>query len=43
MVNSHVSLAELGVTVYGAEIDRKYYRRFQIPGMEDDYLSKILG
>mgnify|MGYP000043407660 FL=1 len=43
LVNSHVSLAELGVTVYGAEIDRKYYRRFQIPDMEDDYLSKILG
>lgn len=43
LVNSHVFLAELGVAVYGAEIHRKYYRRLQIPDMEEDYLSKILG
>lgn len=43
LVNSHVFLAELGVSVYGAEIHRKYYRRLRIPNMEEDYLSKILG
>lgn len=43
LVNSHIFLAKLGVAIYGAEIDKKYYRRFQVLSMEEDYLSKTLG
>lgn len=43
MVNSHVELEEYGITVYGSEIDRFYYKRFKVQTMEADYLESILG
>ncbi len=43
LVNSHVSLSEYGITIYGSEIDRFYYKRFGIQNMTDDYLKSILG
>lgn len=43
LVNSHVSLEESGITVYGAEISKRYYRRFQQEPMEKEYLGQLLG
>lgn len=43
LVNVHVELKEYGIAVYGAEIDKFYYRRFKIMQMERDYLSGVLG
>lgn len=43
LVNSHVCLEEYGITIYGSEIDRFYYKRFGIQHMEKDYLAGILG
>lgn len=43
MVNSHVVLEDCGIAVYGAEIERKYYKRFKTPEMEEEYMGKILG
>ena len=43
LVNSHVELPEFGIAVYGAEIDRFFYKRFRVQEMQVDYLSGILG
>lgn len=43
LVNSHVALAEYGLCVYGVEIQREYYKRFQVREMSADYLNSILG
>lgn len=43
LVNSHVILEECGIAVYGAEIDRSYYKRFKLKPMEEKYLRKTLG
>lgn len=43
LVNSHVNLTESGITVYGAEISKEYYRRFKKTPMEKEYLGKLLG
>lgn len=43
LVNDHIILAEYGLAVYGVEIDKKLYRRFQIPTMPEDYMNGILG
>ncbi len=43
LVNAHVELAEYGIEVYGAEIDKFYYKRFKVMEMEPDYLSAVLG
>ncbi len=43
LVNSHVTLEEYGITIYGSQIDRFYYKRFRIQHMEEDYLAGILG
>lgn len=43
LVNSHTILAEYGLAIYGAEIDKKLYRRFRIPKMSEDYMSSLLG
>lgn len=41
--NSHVHLPELGIAIYGAEIDMVYYKRFRIGKMPSNYLPRILG
>ena len=43
LINSHVELAEYGISIYGLEIDRDFYRRFTDVKMDDDYLKTILG
>ena len=43
LANSHAVLTEYGLAVYGLEIEREFYRRFQIRPMEADYLRNALG
>ncbi len=43
LVNAHIDLPEYGLALYGAEIDRFYYKRFGVQKMEDSYLSSTLG
>lgn len=43
LVNEKVYLPEHNMVVYGAEIDRMYYKRFVTPKMEEDYLAEVLG
>ncbi len=43
MVNCHAELPEFGISIYGAEIDKAFYRRFRIGDMKPEYLTGILG
>ncbi len=43
LVNTCEKLADLNIAIYGAEIDREYYKRFVIPHMEVDCLTETLG
>lgn len=43
LVNSKRRLEENNISVYGAEIEREYYKRFTVPHMEADYMKAILG
>lgn len=43
LVNSHVTLPEYGITIYGSEIDKRFYKRFKGSVMEENYLSLLLG
>jgi hypothetical protein len=43
LVNAHVQLEDCGIVVYGAEIDRGYYKRFGVQPMEGDYMQSLLG
>lgn len=43
LVNDHVFLEDYGISVYGSEIDRHYYKRLKEQNMEPDYLPGILG
>lgn len=43
LVNSHAVLAEYGLAIYGAEIDKGFYKRFWVRKMPADYMSDILG
>lgn len=43
LANSHVDLEKSGITVYGAEISKKYYRRFRQSRMEEEYMGQLLG
>ncbi len=43
LVNRYVTLPDIGITIYGSEIDRYYYRRFHIGKMDDHYMRKLLG
>ncbi|MCM1044656.1 MAG: metallophosphoesterase [Candidatus Gastranaerophilales bacterium] len=43
LVNSHVDLQELGITIYGAEIDKIFYKRFRVQKMSPKYLKQIMG
>ncbi|MBQ7765539.1 MAG: metallophosphoesterase [Lachnospiraceae bacterium] len=41
--NETVFLKEYNIRIRGAEIDRKYYKRFVVRHMENTYLEEILG
>ncbi|MBR5248171.1 MAG: metallophosphoesterase [Lachnospiraceae bacterium] len=43
LVNGHVVLPEIGIAIYGCEIDKYYYRRFHIGKMDDHYMEGLLG
>jgi predicted MPP superfamily phosphohydrolase len=43
LVNEHRTLEDLNLVIYGAEIDKEYYKRFVIPHMEENYLTETLG
>lgn len=43
LVNGHIVLPEYGIAVYGAEIGKAFYRRFQPAWMEPGYLPGLLG
>ena len=43
LINEHITLTEYGITIYGSQIDRCYYKRFGKCGMEEGYLATILG
>lgn len=43
LANCHCNLPELGIAIYGAEIDMEYYKKFRTEAMAPDYLSGILG
>lgn len=43
LVNGHVLLGEYGIAVYGAEIEKKYYKRFDQNRMETEYMRQLLG
>lgn len=41
--NETVCLEEYNIRIRGAEIDRRFYKRFVVRHMEDSYLEEILG
>lgn len=41
--NENVFLSEYGIHIYGLELDRGYYKRFQVKAMEEYYLEARLG
>lgn len=43
LVNSSKYLEENNICIYGAEIDREYYKRFTVPEMDSEYMKSILG
>lgn len=43
LINDHVTLPEYGISIYAAEIDSCYYKRFYTREMEPGYMEHILG
>ena len=43
MINTHVTLRERGIAIYGLEIDRFYFKRFKVQNMPEEYLKELLG
>jgi len=43
LVNASREIAEHNIVVYGAEIEKTYYKRFTVPKMEAEYLPGLLG
>lgn len=43
LVNGHVELPECGITIYGAEIHKYFYRHFRPGKMRPEYLPGLLG
>lgn len=43
LVNANVSIPEIGICIYGSQIDHEYYKRMTKVAMEEGYLKGILG
>lgn len=43
LANGHVHLPDCGITVYGIEIDKFYYKRFRVQPMDSSYPESVLG
>lgn len=43
LVNVHREVEGKNIAVYGAQIDREFYKRFTVPHMEAPYMKTLLG
>ncbi|MBQ8823575.1 MAG: metallophosphoesterase [Lachnospiraceae bacterium] len=43
LVNEKLEMEACNIVVYGAEIARRFYKRFRTPHMEEGYLQELLG
>lgn len=43
LVNRHADLKEYGISIYGTEIDKRFYRHFRVDTMGPEYLQGMLG
>lgn len=43
LINSHITLKNYGISIYGLEIAKEYYQRFKVYPMEAGYLPGLLG
>jgi len=43
IINTYEEVVDYGIKIYGAEIDRFYYKRFKVQSMASDYMISILG
>lgn len=43
LINDSVELPEYGIRIAGLQIDRRFYKRFRVVKMEDDYISSEIG
>ena len=41
--NTHVDIADRGLSVYGLEIEHDYYKRAAVRALPDSYIEKLLG
>lgn len=41
--NTHVDIADRGLSVYGLEIEHDYYKRATVKALPDGYIEKLLG
>lgn len=43
LVNQKKFLGKYGICVYGAQIDKEYYKRFRVMNMGENYMDELLG
>lgn len=43
LINTREDLAEYGISIYGSQIDKFYYKRFRVQPMDSAYMKSILG
>lgn len=43
LVNAHVEIEGTGIVLYGAQIDKSYYKRFRVRTMKPEYMDTLLG
>lgn len=43
LVNEKCLLEDCGLAVYGAELDKRFYKRFKTQRMPEEYLAQLLG
>ena len=43
LVNQSRLLEKYGICVYGAQIDKEYYKRFRVMNMGENYMDELLG
>lgn len=43
LVNEKIEFNQTGICIYGSQIDKRFYKRFKVQHMEEEYLKKLLG
>ncbi|MCR5719897.1 MAG: metallophosphoesterase [Lachnospiraceae bacterium] len=43
LINEKREFKDTGINIYGLQIDREYYKRFNCPEMEKEYIEGLLG